>query len=533
METYFKHMTLLLGIVAVLVLPLPGLQAAEITVDTADDELNADGDCSLREAIEGANTDSVVDGCVEGSGKDTIKLPAGPSYVLTEAGAGDDTNATGDLDILDDLIIEGEGSATTIISGDSADRVLHVLMDVDLDISDVTIRDGMTDGQGAGLYNDGIGTVNLTDCVVTGNIAESFGGGLNNDDLGEMHITRCSITDNHTSVTGFGGGVTNDNDGTMTITESVISDNTSIRFGGGVNNNSGGTMTITDSTISNNDAERQGAGVNNNSDGMLTIWGSTINGNTAVQKGGGVHNNSSGSTTITNSTLSNNEAMDQGGGANNRAGGTLVIKSSTIVNNTSPDGAGLFASAAGATSVGNSIIANSTGDDCVDMGGFTSLGHNIDSDGTCGLAAGGDQPSTDPLVELLADNGGLTETHALLAASPAIDTGDDADCPATDQRSEDRPVDGDNDGDDSCDIGAYEAGTCGDGALDDGEECDDGNTEDGDGCDSECVDEVEEEEEEGAGGCSLQRGPTQKTPFAIVLMLFTGFLLSGARRKST
>jgi CSLREA domain-containing protein len=53
-----------------------------ITVTTTNDELNTDGDCSLREAIEAANTDSTVSGCPAGNGTDTIVLPSG-TYKLT------------------------------------------------------------------------------------------------------------------------------------------------------------------------------------------------------------------------------------------------------------------------------------------------------------------------------------------------------------------------------------------------------------------------------------------------------------------
>jgi hypothetical protein len=56
----------------------------------------------------------------------------------------------------------------------------------------------------------------------------------------------------------------------------------------------------------------------------------------------------------------------------------------------------------------------------------------------------------------LADNGGPTETHALLPGSPAIDTANDASCPAIDQRGEARPFDGDGDGMAHCDIGSVE-----------------------------------------------------------------------------
>ena len=57
----------------------------------------------------------------------------------------------------------------------------------------------------------------------------------------------------------------------------------------------------------------------------------------------------------------------------------------------------------------------------------------------------------EPLLGALADNGGPTLTHALLTGSPAIDAGNDAACPATDQRGVTRPQGA------HCDIGSYEA----------------------------------------------------------------------------
>jgi len=76
----------------------PPAHAATIGVTTAGDELNSDGDCALREAIQAANTDTAVDACTAGNGADIIEVPAG-TYTLSIAGSEEDANATGDLDV--------------------------------------------------------------------------------------------------------------------------------------------------------------------------------------------------------------------------------------------------------------------------------------------------------------------------------------------------------------------------------------------------------------------------------------------------
>jgi len=66
-------------------------------------------------------------------------------------------------------------------------------------------------------------------------------------------------------------------------------------------------------------------------------------------------------------------------------------------------------------------------------------------------------------LDVLADNGGATQTHALKPNSPAIDHGNAGGCVdeqnvvlTTDQRGQPRPVDGDGSGGKRCDPGAYE-----------------------------------------------------------------------------
>jgi hypothetical protein len=100
----------------------------------------------------------------------------------------------------------------------------------------------------------------------------------------------------------------------------------------------------------------------------------------------------------------------------------------------------------------NTIIANSSaGGDCVIVGGTIGTNsNNLVEDGSC--SAGGVNFLTgDPLLGLLRDNGGPTQTMALLTGTPAIDAGSLADCPATDQRGVSRPQGA------GCDIGSFES----------------------------------------------------------------------------
>ena len=95
-----------------------------IMVTTFVDEYNSNGNCSLREAIQAANIDMVVDSCPAGVGDDVITLPAG-IYVITRSGS-DDTNMNGDFDITSNIVFVGNGPDNTIVRSAVADRVFHV-----------------------------------------------------------------------------------------------------------------------------------------------------------------------------------------------------------------------------------------------------------------------------------------------------------------------------------------------------------------------------------------------------------------------
>jgi len=515
--------------------------AATITVNTTMDELNSDGDCSLREAITAANTDAAVDACPAGSGADTITVPAG-TYTLSIAGVDEDDSATGDLDVTDDLTINGAGAGSTVIDGGALDRVFHIQSGVSLEMSGVAVQNGSAN-IGGGIFNDTGGTLTLADVTVSGNTAASFGGGVDNSGTATLtNVTLSGNTANYgggvdnyngtatlinstisgNTATAAGGGIFTDG-GTATLTNSTVSGNTA-NYGGGIFNlntatltnvtvsgntassssgggiyNAGGTatLTLTDSTVSGNSAEFGGGGGIRNSGGTATLTNSTVNGNTAdfgggifnldtatltnvtvsgntaTNCGGGIHNEGGTATlanvtvsgnaaiqrgggicnylataTLINSTVSGNTAINEGGGIYNSGPATLTLTNGTVAGNGAGLGGGIY-NGIGDVYLTNTIVADSlSGGGCSGPGLITSQGHNLASDGSCGLTGTGDLPNADPVLGPLANNGGPTKTHALLPGSPAIDAG--AACPATDQRGVTRPQGG------ACDIGAYE-----------------------------------------------------------------------------
>ncbi len=314
------------------------------------------------------------------------------------------------LNIVQNMTIDGSALASKItVSGDDAVRVFY-------------IHSGMTVTLDSLIITKGNGTApNTEDNTTTG------GGGIQNN-------------------SGNTGGVV------LTVKNSIISDN-SADNGGGIYNKDQSTMTITNSTISGNTATGNGGGIY--SDGKLTVTGSTISGNTTTGgDGGGIRDGTDIS--ITNSTISGNSASGSGGGIYNN--GALTMTNSTLSGN-SAGALGGGIDSHNTFNATNNIIANSpAGGDCT--GEIDSTLNNLIEDtssNACGLTNGvnGNIIGTDPALDPLADNGGSTQTLALLVGSSAIDAGDDATCTSSpvngvDQRGITRPAGT------HCDIGAYE-----------------------------------------------------------------------------
>jgi CSLREA domain-containing protein len=380
---------------ACLLLTLAPARAATFTVNSTDDAVDATLDGTCATSTGACTLRAAVQEANALMGPDVIMLPAG-TYVITIPGQDEDQATTGDIDILDDVTIIGAGPSTTIVDGNQLDRVFDIPNSARITISGLTIRNG-NPGQGY-----------------------PFGGGLSNN--GVLVLSNVVVSGNTASING--GGIENISD--LTLVDSVVTGNTATGAGGGIDNAL--TAKLTNTTVSNNTADL-GGGIENATQDM----------------------------TLTNVTVSGNTATTQGGGIENEVVATLT--GVTIANNAAPSGSGLY-NVSDAT-VSYVIFANTpSGANCTNIGTahLTSTGHNLDSGSSCGLSGPGDIVNEDPGLGPLQDNGGATPTQALLAGSPAIDTGG-TDCPppSTDQRGFTRPADGNGDGVASCDIGAYEA----------------------------------------------------------------------------
>jgi hypothetical protein len=317
--------------------------------------------------------------------------------------------------------------------------------------------------------------------TATDSSGSALGGALWVDmDSSTVTIEGSDFSDNSAESTGFsgaGGAIYGFNgvSGTLSISDSTFFENVASGdiASGGALNLLGVTLTVSDSTFSENSAQGTNATLTMTGGGMYigngssaTITGTTFTENSisggAVAQGGCLFN--LGAVTLVNSTFTGNSATASGGAAD---GGCvmgvapLTLTNVTMAGNTVSGSAGAGGSnffAVFSITITNSIIANGSGaDNCAynSSGLLTDGGHNLDSGTSCRFTAASDLQSTDPKLDPLADNTGLTFTMALQYNSPAIDAGDDGVCTtkpvnSVDQRGISRPQGT------HCDIGAYE-----------------------------------------------------------------------------
>jgi CSLREA domain-containing protein len=241
----------------------------------------------------------------------------------------------------------------------------------------------------------------------------------------------------------------------------VTGGNSPTEAGGGIFVSFGATLNLTDSSVDGNTGDG-GGGIQ--ADGAIHLVRTAVVRNHAVGAesqalGGGINVGEGGSATLENVTVSNNTAIDvddgQGLGGGIFANAGLDLVNVTIADNRAADGGpsvggGLYQNFAGGpprTVARNSLVARNAGGNC---GGSVNdpieITNWLSDDATCPTVGSGTQVVASAGLGTLANNGGASDTSALLAGSPAINKG--ASCPATDQRGVAREG--------ACDLGAYE-----------------------------------------------------------------------------
>jgi len=347
--------------------------------------------------------------------------------------------------------------------------ILNVRGAVRIDHS--TVRDNIAvDGIGGGIFNEN-GNVTINGSAISLNAAVNAetaarGGGLASRADGAssaiLAINHSVILSNNVDAPdGRGGGVaawsTGDGVSVLALNDTLVWANLAAQGGGlwiaGASETGGSTGASSNrSAIVGNRASGQGSEHGSGS-GIENFAATTVIANSTIAQnavaglvrssGGGISNVSAegyppARVRLINATVVSNSALSEGGGIANRQLGAGAQATITAVNTMA---------AANVASQGANCWANG--------GVLTSLGYNLEDADTCRFDQPDDLPNTDPLIDLLSDNGGPTPTYALPPGSPAVDAGDDAVCAdlpvsGVDQRGIARPQGA------SCDIGAFE-----------------------------------------------------------------------------
>jgi hypothetical protein len=309
-------------------------------------------------------------------------------------------------------------------------------------------------GLGGAVYHAGT-LLEITNCTFEANVAVGGSGGLGGTNGAGPFAGSPGVG----GAAGGGSGAA-----IFTVQDATIASSTFSRNAGtGGNSAAGGTLSNSNGSNGSRGGDSVGGGIFNGGTSSLencTFFGNSVKGGNGGNGGpgdftggnGGNGGNATGGAicnsndlTIVNCTIANCSAV---GGTNGIAGSGPFPGSNGSPGKGRGGGA---AQGAGLFSMVNSILStNNPGTNFSKLAGeFTDDGHNISSDASFNFT-GTSKKNTNPRLAPLADNDGPTKTMALNAGSPAIDAGDDAAAPATDQRGIDRPSGAHSD------IGAFE-----------------------------------------------------------------------------
>jgi hypothetical protein len=446
----------------------------DVGADPADTDYSvcrtsaSNSNCTLRAAIMKANHFA--------GGGVTINIPAGTYTITIPKGSPIDNDETkGDLNILQNLTINGAATPTTIVDGGGLDRVFQVKAGTTVTISNLTVQNAFASGGAIGGGIVSAGNLTLNNLHLTKNTTTS-GGGLGSVESSAV-LNFCTIDYNNA---GSGGAIA-DISSTVTLNNCTLANNTAASQGGalylqrGSSSDFVGIATLNNSSVSGNHA-LDGGGIHINvaaGSCTVTVNNSTINANLASNDGGGIYvdDNSSSSANngvlvMNNSTLIANGAQHDGGGIYNLGKTSLFFTTvaGNVADSDSNGGSGgAISHHGGSAEIWNSLLAenytNSVENDASNVLSVTSQDYNYVQSGSFALtgATAHNVYGGDVLLDGLQGNGGATATRALLVGSPALDHIPAALCrdsfgtaPIPDQRHVARPAGSNGD------MGAFE-----------------------------------------------------------------------------
>jgi hypothetical protein len=367
-------------------LPLEALEPRTLFAVFVAGNPNDGGPGSLRDAVAQANANP---------GPDVIRLPHA-QYTLTIAGAGEDANATGDLDVTDDLTITPLGPGNSTIDAAQLDRVFDV-RGADLTLENLTITGGQAE-RGGGVSAIG-GSLVVTDSVFSDNAVTTddfnFGGGAIYAESNTLTVTGSEFTGNsatNTSSDDIYGGAIYVRSGSATISNSTFTGNSvssgASGIGGAIGLLFATNVTVSDSHFESNTATGGlafGGALGSFFSGNIHVVDSTFEDNSAIASGpfapawGGaifLAGSNTGVTVIENTDITGNLAQSpqsaQGGGIWS-GGGTVRILDSEITGNTADgnpgQGGGVYVAFGAATADDDTVIENNSADQGADVFG--------------------------------------------------------------------------------------------------------------------------------------------------------------------
>lgn len=461
------------------------LLAATINVTTLTDEDNNDGDCSLREAIVAANTNTAVDNCTAGQSGVVDQI------TVNQLGT---VNLTSTLIVTEQVEISGMGRLLTRLSGNNQRQILRVNMtdpSHNFTLTDIRIQNGRSNNTSPDIGGGGVqlfqgNDFNFERVNFFGNADFQDGGGAIfagplAGDSSRLFIVDCDFQQNFATLSGaalFSLDSTSHPSGLIqvSIRDSNFPGNSAT--GSGVVALTGiDTVIIQTSSFSNNVSNNGGAvaigsAFSGEPPPVVILERNSFFGNNARQNGGAVWLGGV-SALLTNNTFVSNTSEQNGEALALFLSTTAFMSYNTLSENGDgePDEGSLFNCFGCGLSTRSNIFWTSQPNDqeCLISSdeGYTSLGTNIDGSGSCATESN-DLPMTNPLLLPLDDYGDDIPAVQLLtspprASSPAIDAAESNNCPGPlgsnltiDQRGFTRPVNGNGTGGSECDIGAVE-----------------------------------------------------------------------------